>query len=218
MMLYEIKHWNGNIIVRQKADSLKAAIELLVGRGAVLRGADLHGAVLRGADLSGAVLRGADLHGAVLRGADLSGAVLRGADLSGAVLSDAVLRGADLHGADLHGAVLRRAVLRGADYYKVPDLHTKMLAAIEAGGLEMGSWHTCETTHCRAGWAITLAGNVGKYMESQLGPAAAGAFITLASCPWMEKVPNFYASNETALADIKKCAEREQQEAALHLQ
>jgi len=234
-MLYEIKHWNGTVLVTQEADSLKSAIELLIGRDAdlrdaVLRGADLRGADLRGADLRdvdlrgavlrGAVLRGADLRGADLRDADLRGAVLRGADLGGADLRGADLGGADLRGAvlrgaDLRGADLRDAVLRGTEYYKVPQLHTKILAAIEAGGhLEMGSWHTCETTHCRAGWAINLAGNVGRYMESQYGPALAGALITMASCPWLEKVPDFYANNADALADIKACAEREKAEEA----
>ncbi len=101
----------------------------------------------------------------------------------------------------------------------VLNLHQEMLKAIEAsvnpeGGLNMGNWHTCETTHCRAGWAITLAGAAGKALEFGIGPAAAGALITLASCPWMEKVPNFYGSNEVALADIKACAEREIAEAA----
>jgi hypothetical protein len=40
----------------------------------------------------------------------------------------------------------------------------------------------------------------------------AGALITQASCPWLERVPNFYASNEGALADIQECAEREKGE------
>jgi hypothetical protein len=118
-----------------------------------------------------------------------------GADLSDAVLSDADVRGADL---------------RGSQYIRVPQLHQKILAAIDGGGsIEMGDWHTCETTHCRAGWAIHLAGNIGRYLESQYGPAMAGALITQASCPWLEKVPDFYANNEDALADIKACAERE---------
>ena len=126
----------------------------------------------------------------------------------------AVKGGAVLTGAVLTGAVLRGAVLTGAEYYRVPQLHTKMLAALDTGGsLEMDAWHTCETTHCRAGWAVTLAGNAGKLLEAQVGPAAAGAFITMASCPWLERVPNFYATNEAALADIHACAQREQEEA-----
>jgi hypothetical protein len=200
--------------------------------GAYLRGADLSGAYLRGADLSGADLRGAylsdaDLSGAYLRGADLSGADLSGADLSGADLSGADLRGAylsgaDLSGADLSGAYLRGAYLSGADLrgaylstiaqdIAVPSLHRRILAAIEAGGtLEMSTWHTCETTHCRAGWAIQLAGAPGRVLEACLGPNVAGALIHVASCPALEgKVPKFVDSNENALADIKRLAELE---------
>ena len=130
-----------------------------------------------------------------------------------AVLRGAVLRDAVLRGAVLRDAVLTDAVLRGIP--TVDNLHSEMLKAIEAGGsLEMVSWHTCETTHCRAGWAITLAGAAGKALESSIGPAAAGALITLRSCPWMERVPNFYANNEAAMVDIKACAEREKAEAA----
>ena len=137
------------------------------------------------------------------------------ANLRDANLSGANLIGADLSGADLSGANLRGAVLSGSEHLRVPQLHQKILAAIDAGGsLEMGDWHTCETTHCRAGWAIHLAGNIGRYLESLHGPAMAGALITQASCPWMEKVPDFYASNEDALADIRACAEREIAEAA----
>ena len=110
----------------------------------------------------------------------------------------------------IRGADLRGAFLRDADLYRVPQLHARILDAIERGGsLEMQKWHTCETTHCRAGWAVILAGPVGKYMEAQMGTAAAGALITVASCPWMEKVPDFYATNEAAMAEIKVCAERE---------
>ena len=190
---------------------------------AVLRGADLTCAVLRGADLTCAVLSGADLTRAdltcaVLRGADLTRAVLRGADLTCADLTRA-----DLTCAVLTCAVLTRAVLRGADLrdwegndtiamFAVPSLHRKMLAAIETEGckLDMATWHQCETTHCRAGWAVQLAGPAGKALEWAIGPAAAGALIHLASCPALDgKVPDFYASNEEALADIRRLAETE---------
>ena len=197
-------------------------------RGANLRGADLRGAVLsdaylRGADLRGAVLSGANLRGANLRGANLRGADLRGAVLSdaylrGAVLSDAYLRGAVLSGANLRGAVLSGANLRGANLRgavlrgvpKIPNIHQAVYTAASApGALEMGDWHTCETTHCRAGWVVTLAGDAGKAMEYCMGPAAAAALIYLASDPKLEKIPDFYATNEDALADMKRLAEQE---------
>jgi hypothetical protein len=152
-----------------------------------------------GADLRGAVLSDADLSGADLRDADLSGAVLRGADLRGADLSDA-----DLSGADLRGAVLRDFPV------KIPNIHQAVFAAASAPqALDMATWHKCETAHCRAGWVTTLAGDGGKALEWMMGPAAAAALIYAASDPTLEKVPNFYATNEEALADMKRLAEQE---------
>src|ERR1051326_7874227 len=119
-------------------------------------------------------------------------AVLTGAVLAGAVLTDAVLTG---------------AVLAGADIPVVPDIDATIYAAITdgKGELQMGAWHTCETTHCRAGWAITLAGEAGRKLEKRYGPAAAGALIYAKSRPGVP-IPNFYAGDEAALADIKACA------------
>ncbi len=87
----------------------------------------------------------------------------------------------------------------------IPDLDAKILAAIQADGasLNMLGWHSCETTHCRAGWAVHLAGKAGYDLEKRVGPAAAGGAIYRASTG---RWPNFYASDEAALADIKACA------------
>ena len=142
---------------------------------------------------------GADLSGAVLRGA-----VLRDADLRGAVLRGAVLRDADLSDADLRDAVLR-GNLKGVPV--VPNIDAAILAMVEGGEgtLDMGYWHKCETTHCRAGWAITLAGPGGAALEFAFGSAAAGALIYAASRPG-KPIPNFYASNEAAMDDMRKAA------------
>ena len=142
-------------------------------RGANLSGADLRGANLSGANLSGANLRGANLSGADLRGANLSGADLRGANLSGADLSGANLRGANLSGADL------------SDSSGLPicvDAHARlkavaMAALAETGALSMDTWHTCETTHCIAGWAIHQAGEPGRILEALHGPELAGRLL-----------------------------------------
>ena len=153
--------------------------------GADLRDADLSGAVLSGADLSGAVLRDADLRDAVLSGADL-----RDADLRRAVLRDAVLRDADLDGAVLSGADLRDAVLRDVPFIK--DIHQAvyLAASVPPEALDMSTWHTCETTHCRAGWVITLAGDGGKALEWAMGTPAAAAIIYMAKTTrWRERVP-----------------------------
>jgi uncharacterized protein YjbI with pentapeptide repeats len=189
--------------------------------GANLSGANLSDAYLRDAYLSGANLSDANLSGAYLRGANLSGANLSDANLSGANLSDAYLRDAYLSGANLSDANLSGAYLRGAnlsDAYLsgadglpsdlvIKNIDAAILAAIESNGnaLNMSDWHTCETTHCRAGWAIHLAGPVGYELEKKIGPNAAGAFIYAASRP-DQRVPNFAASNDEAMADIRECA------------
>ena len=173
-------------------------------RGADLRGADLRDAVLRDAVLAGATLTGAKLAGATLTGATLAGADLAGADLAGANLTGAKLAGADLTGAKLAGATL------GAGVPVVEHLHTKMLAAIRTGGrLDMKSWHAddpCGTQHCRAGWAIHLAGEAGAALEAKMGPSAAGGLISVASCPYLQRVPDFFCSSAAALVDIERCA------------
>jgi len=185
-----------------------------------LTGADLTRAVLTDADLTRAVLTRAVLTRAVLTRAVLTGAVLTRAVLTRAVLTRAVLTRADLTGADLTGADLTRADLTGADLTgavltdadltdagKIPaieNLDAKIIECIDnGGGLEMLRWHTCATTHCRAGWAITLAGKAGEKLEDRFGSAAAGALIYHKSTG---RVPDFYASNEEAMADMRECA------------
>ena len=136
-----------------------------------------------------------------IRDADLSGADLRDADLSGADLSDANLSGANLHGANL------TTILYGIPV--VPDLDARMLDAVGEHGehLYMSKWH-CDSAHCRAGWATTLAGAVGEALERSHGPAMAGALIYLASTA-RQVVPNFFAGDDEALADIIACARDE---------
>jgi hypothetical protein len=74
------------------------------------------------------------------------------------------------------------------------------------GALNMDNWHTCGTTHCRAGWVVTLAGEGGKLLESIYDCGTAAAMIYMVSDPTMEKIPNWYASNKTALEDMKRLA------------
>jgi uncharacterized protein YjbI with pentapeptide repeats len=188
---------------------LGLAVKWARKNGADLRGADLRYAHLRYAHLSGANLRGADLRYAHLRYAHLSGANLSDAHLSGADLRGAHLSGADLRGADLSGAYLSGAYL--SDAPKIENIHQAVYAAASAeGALNMGDWHTCETTHCRAGWVVHLAGDAGRDLEERIGTPAAASLIYLASDPAIGKFPDFYCDNETALADMKDRAEREQ--------
>jgi hypothetical protein len=75
----------------------------------------------------------------------------------------------------------------------------------------MDAWHTCEKTHCRAGWAVTLAGEAGKRLEQFFNTELAAMMIYDASCPNYKINPvRFHDSNEDALADMKKLAEHAQ--------
>jgi hypothetical protein len=120
------------------------------------------------------------------------------ANLTDGDLTDAYLAGANLAGANLTDAYLADAVIP-----VIPGIDAAILAAVDQPGasLCMGSWHTCETTHCRAGWAIHLAGAAGKELEAQVGSSAAGALIYWAS--GSHPVPDFHASNEDAMADMR---------------
>jgi hypothetical protein len=92
----------------------------------------------------------------------------------------------------------------------VADLHRKVYkACLNPGALNMIQWHSlCGTTHCRAGWVVTLAGAAGKALESAYGPAVAAAMIYAKAYP-DQPTPDFYEwCNEAALDDIRACAER----------
>ena len=197
MISFDILHrWNGKLVFTaeiEAEDGASRAIKLgLAIRVAVRAKAYLRGANLSGADLSWANLSGANLRGANLSGANLSGAYLSGAYLSGADLSEAYLRGANLSGAPV-----------------IDDIHAKVYAAAsQPGALDMGSWH-CGTSHCRAGWVVTLAGQPGLDLEAKIGTPAAAMAIYMASDPerWKnERLPDFYCDNKTALADMARMA------------
>lgn len=85
----------------------------------------------------------------------------------------------------------------------VPLLDSTVCKIVNSGegSLDMSDWHGCETTHCRAGWAIHLAGKQGYELEEKYGSHAAGEKIYLASTG---RVPDFFATNKDALDDICK--------------
>jgi predicted metal-dependent hydrolase len=89
----------------------------------------------------------------------------------------------------------------------IEDIHAKMLAAVsQPKALNMCEWHTCETTHCRAGWAVTLAGDAGKRLEERTSTLFAAMQIYKASGYEISPV-RFYDSNDAAMADMKRLAE-----------
>ena len=154
----EIKNIGGGVLyTAENAQDVKAAVIEAATDDADLRGADLRGANLYGANLYCADLCDADLRGVNLYGANLCGADLRGADLSVANLRDADLGN-----------------------FK-PDLELpkrvaeQILASPEA--LKMRNWHTCDTTHCVAGWAVHLSGPPGYALETVVGQEVAGMLL-----------------------------------------
>jgi hypothetical protein len=206
-------------------------------RGADLRDADLRDADLRGADLRGADLRGADLRGADLGGAYLRGAAMpAGFDRSAHKDPETpYVRHVPEHApnqprlsreerdARRRARRSERAAAYRKDHPEVPvveHLDAKILHGIEAKVLvlDMGRWHGDDAhgsaasaeacgTHCRAGSAIHLAGRDGYALERKLGSAEeAGRAIYLASTG---RAPHFFASNDRALADIRRCAEED---------
>jgi hypothetical protein len=189
-------------------------------RDAYLSGANLSGANLSGANLRDANLRDANLSGANLRDANLSGAYLRDANLSDAYLRDANLSGANLRDANLRDANLSDANLRDANlrdgFPTIENIHQRVFEAASAeGALDMRTWHTCDTTHCRAGWVVTLAGAAGRAMEALIGTGPAAALIYMTSDPQLEKIPDWMASNESAMADMQRLADLEKNRVAV---
>ena len=93
----------------------------------------------------------------------------------------------------------------------IPNIDAVILAKIESKdcSLNMHTYHACATIHCRAGWAIHLAGDEGYALEKENGSFLAGMLIYEASRPGV-KAPNFFATNEVALADLRKCAAESQ--------
>src|SRR5689334_12019206 len=50
----------------------------------------------------------------------------------------------------------------------IQDIHKAVYAAAsQPEALEMKAWHSCDTTHCRAGWVIHLAGKAGYELEQR---------------------------------------------------
>lgn len=73
----------------------------------------------------------------------------------------------------------------------------------------MSTWHTCDTTHCRAGWVVFLSGDAGKELENKTDTAFAAMQIYKKSSPIKVSPNRFYETNEVAMKDIERCANEE---------
>lgn len=83
----------------------------------------------------------------------------------------------------------------------VPDIDRHILAKAESGLLTMSDWH-CGSSHCRAGWAVHLAGEAGYALEKRFGPGVAGMLIYAASRPG-KAVPDFDCEDDEAIASLR---------------
>ncbi|HEY3499951.1 MAG TPA: pentapeptide repeat-containing protein [Polyangiaceae bacterium] len=220
-MSIEIKNrFTGAVLFTSAAETMREAVLAAISAGAYLAGANLADANLAGANLAGAYLAHANLARANLADADLAHANLADADLADADLADARSLPAGVEATDPpepydrtrapdYAARAARFRERHPDVPVVEQLDCKILEAVTTGGgeLDMGDWHSCETTHCRAGWAIHLAGKAGYDLEKQVGSPQAGRMIYLASTG---RSAYFYGDNATALEDIKRRAAEQQ--------
>jgi hypothetical protein len=92
----------------------------------------------------------------------------------------------------------------------IENIHQKVLEATsKENALDMGDWHTCDTTHCRAGWVEVLAGPEGKKLAEQTSTLFAAMQIYKASSNIRVSPVRFFETNELAMADIKRCADEE---------
>ena len=90
------------------------------------------------------------------------------------------------------------------------NIHQLIYKAVsEPNALAMADWHTCETTHCRAGWVTHLAGEEGKELEEFFGTALAASKIYRASSEHKVPLWRFFENAEDAMADMKRLAELE---------
>jgi hypothetical protein len=73
----------------------------------------------------------------------------------------------------------------------------------------MKTWHTCEKTHCWAGWVVTLAGEAGKALETFFDTPLAAMKILDASSPLRISPVRFFEDSAEALRHMKEMAEKE---------
>lgn len=104
------------------------------------------------------------------------------------IKTNADLRCANLSDADLSGAIGLPIAADAAQ-----RLRAVARVALRPGALKMNNWHYCGTTHCIAGWAIHLAGEPGRIMESMMGPRLTGLLLLGA-----EAAEHFYDSDAKA--------------------
>lgn len=92
----------------------------------------------------------------------------------------------------------------------IENIHqTVYAAASRPQSLAMDRWHTCDNTHCWAGWVVALAGNEGKKLEQFFDTPLAAMKILDASSALRVSLIRFFETNDEALRHMKELADQE---------
>ena len=161
------------IIVNQKTIYNRTTGEAMRPFQRNLGSTNLRGANMRCWDLSGVDLSYACLWETDLIGANLSGAKLKRADLSYTDLRDTNIRFTDFSDAILDDVLWPKDLTPISPQEREHNLRTVAALALAPNSLSMGNVHTCDTTHCMAGWA-THALPGGYKLEDKYGWEVAG--------------------------------------------
>jgi hypothetical protein len=145
-----------------------------------------------------------DLQDASFWNSDLTNTSFKNSNLSGVTFCGANLTGADFRGADIEGSNFGETNLTGAKFdpgiFSTKEEEMKIISNIleildsGKGKLDMRNWHTCETTHCVAGWLCPELGD----------PESQAAFLAPTATMY------FYSDNETAMAALRRIASGEE--------
>jgi hypothetical protein len=93
----------------------------------------------------------------------------------------------------------------------IKNIHQTVLAAASnPDALDMSTWHTCENTHCWAGWIVAVAGPEGRELERFFDTPLAAMKICDASSSLPKISPiRFFETNDEAIGHMKRMAEKE---------
>lgn len=105
-------------------------------------------------------------------------------------------------------------MLEDINYNLVPhinNIHQQVLSSTTKNeyALDMNQWHTCATSHCRAGWVEVLAGKAGKLLANETNTLFAAMLIYAKSSDIKVPAAQYFADKDIAIIDIKRCAELE---------
>jgi hypothetical protein len=92
---------------------------------------------------------------------------------------------------------------------RIDNIHQRVLEAVNRPhALNMGLWHTWDTTHCRAGWVVHLAGEAGYALE-RFHNTELAAMLIYRESGYHINPARFYDDNDSALKDMRRLANNE---------